>query len=352
MRFFIWTVLVIVVIVRFFATLPKFSDGQRVRISDKITTQPIRYSYNQSFKLSGLGVYLPKYPEVSYGDDVIVEGTVMSGKILDAKLIEIIKGKSPLLGFRQKLIKFYEFSLPQPYSGLVAGVVLGSKTGLSEGFWELLKTTSTAHVVVASGMNVTLVAGFLMGLTCLFLPRRKAVVFVILGVWIYAFLSGFDAPIIRAAVMGSVAFIAQATGRISTAWKGLLLSALIMLIIWPGWILDLGFILSFVATASILIFEPKVKKILTNFPKILREDLSVTLAAQIGVTPIIFATFGQFNLLSPVINVLILWTVAPITIIGGISAFVGLAFPAVGRLLLYLCYPLAFWFVKVIEIFS
>jgi len=352
MRFLIWIVLAILVTVRFITTLPKYSDGQKVRISDRVKTEPVRYSYNQSFRLSGVGVYLPKYPEVSYGDEVIVEGIVKSGKILDAKLLEVNKGNGLLLEFRERLIKFYEFFLPQPYSGLVAGLVLGSKTGLSASFWELLKTTSTAHVVVASGMNVTLVAGFLVGATSLFLPRRKGVILAMLGVWLYAFLSGFDAPIIRAAVMGSVAFTAQALGRLASAWKGLFLSGMVMLVIWPGWITDLGFILSFVATASILIFESKIKKILTNFPKILREDLSVTLAAQIGVSPIIFATFGQFNLLSPIINVLVLWTVAPITIIAGVSAIVGLAFPQIGRLLLYLCYPLAFWFVKVIEAFS
>ena len=352
MKFIVWILLAVGVIVRFLTTLANFSDGQKVRISDRVKEEPVRYSYNQGFRLSGLRIYLPKYPEVSYGDRVVVEGVVDSGKLSNAKLIQLKKGNGLLLGLRERLIKFYESSLPQPYSGLIAGMVLGSKTGLSESFWESLKKTSTAHVVVASGMNVTLVAGFLVGATCLFLPRRKGVILAILGVWLYAFLSGFDAPIIRAAAMGTVAFMAQATGRLTSAWKSLLLSALAMLLIFPGWISDLGFILSFVATASILIFEPKVNKLLKNFPKLLREDFSVTLAAQIGVTPIIFATFGQFNPLSPVINVLVLWTVAPITVIAGASAIIGLAFPFMGRILLYLCYPLAFWFVKVIAVFS
>ena len=110
--------------------------------------------------------------------------------------------------------------------------------------------------------------------------------------------------------------------------------------------------LSFVATASILIFESRIKKLLASFPKIIKEDLSVTLAAQIGVAPIIFVTFGQFNLLSPLINVLVLWTIAPITIIAGISGIVGLVIPSLGKLLVYLSYPLTLWFVKVIEVFS
>jgi competence protein ComEC len=201
-------------------------------------------------------------------------------------------------------------------------------------------------------MNVTLVAGFLVAFSTYFSPRRKGVYFAILGVWIYAVVSGFDAPIIRAAVMGTIAFFAQAVGRLSRAWKSLLVSGLIMLIIWPGWIRDLGFILSFIATASILLFEPGIKRLLKNFPKIVRDDLSVTLAAQIGVTPIIFATFGQFNPLSPLINVLVLWTVAPVTMIAAVSGIVGLFVPWLGSILLYLSYPLTFWFVKVIEVFS
>jgi competence protein ComEC len=352
MRFVIWVLLAVAVLARFFLTLPKYSDGQKVRIIEKVTGEPIRYSYNQSFNLLGLRVYLPKYPEVSYGDEVVVEGTIEGRTLKDAKLVEIRPGKGFLFELRKKLVGFYQSSLPQPYSGLIAGVVLGSKSGLSESFWENLKTTSTAHVVVASGMNVSLVAGFLVGITSVFLPRRRAIPLAIGGVWIYSFLSGFDAPIIRAAIMGSIAFLAQAAGRLSSAWKGLFLSALIMLLVWPAWLTDLGFILSFVATASILLFEARINKFLSFVPNILKQDLSVTLAAQIGVAPIIFATFGQFNLLSPVINVLVLWTVAPITVIAGVSGIVGLIIPKLGSLMLYLCYPLAFWFVKVIEIFS
>jgi competence protein ComEC len=352
MRLILWIGLIGLVLVRLFTAFPKFTDGQKLRISQRVTTEPVQYSYYQSFNLSGLKIFLPKYPEVSYGDFVVVEGKVEKGGLSDAKLLEVKKGTGILVGLREKLVLFYKSSLPEPHSGLVAGLVLGAKSGLSQNFWQNLKKTSTAHVVVASGMNVTLVAGFLVAFVCLFLPRRKGVFLAIVGVWLYAFLSGFDAPIIRAAAMGSIAFLAQALGRLSAAWKSLLLSGLIMLIIWPSWTRDLGFILSFVATASILLFEARIKKTLDFLPKIVKEDLAVTLAAQIGVTPIIFATFGQFNLLSPLINVLVLWSVAPITIIAGVSGIIGLIIPPLGRLLIYFCYPLTFWFVKVVEAFT
>jgi len=352
MRIVVWIFLIGLIIFRFFSTLPKYKDGQKVRITQKVTSEPVRYSFYQSFNLSGLTVYIPKFPEVTYGDSVVVEGTVEGRKLSNAKLIEVSEGRGPLVRVRKRLIDFYQSALPQPYSGLIAGVVLGSKAGLSEDFWDDLKVTGTAHVVVASGMNVTLVTGFLVGMVTIFLPRRKAIPLAIAGIWVYSLISGFDAPIVRAAVMGSVAFLAQWAGRVVTAWKALFLSAACMLIAWPQWLTDLGFILSFVATTCLLLFEARVRKVFSFLPNIIREGFSTSLAAQIGVAPIIFVTFGQFNLLSPLINALILWTIAPITILAGLSGILGLVIPLAGKLILYLSYPLTFWFVKVVTLFS
>jgi len=207
-------------------------------------------------------------------------------------------------------------------------------------------------VVVASGMNVTLVASFLMAVLVLFLPRRQAVPAALLGIWAYSLLSGFDAPIVRAAIMGSIAFSAQALGKLSSAARALALSALTMLIIWPQWLTDLGFILSFVATASLILFERRVARLVRFVPGIFREGFSTSLAAQIGVAPILFATFGQFNLLSPVINALILWTVPAITIVGGIGGMIGLTVPFLGKLILLLTYPLTSWFIWIVNLFA
>jgi competence protein ComEC len=232
----------------------------------------------------------------------------------------------------------YQKSLPEPHASLLAGLTLGSKAGLPASFWETLKKTGTAHVVVASGMNVTLVAGFLIGILVILLPRKKAIPLALAGVWTYSLLSGFDAPIVRAAIMGSVTFIAQALGRLQAASRALFLSAALMLIIKPDWITDLGFILSFVATASLMLFERKIASLIRFVPGIFREGLSTSLAAQIGVAPILFATFGQFSLLSPIINALVLWTIAPITIIGGIGGIIGLASITAGKAIIFLSY--------------
>jgi ComEC/Rec2-related protein len=355
MRYFFWPFLILLAMLRiafFFSTRPNYPDGTRVKISDRVTSEPIRYETSQRVFLQGFKFYLPLYPEINYGDEIVVEGVVDEDKLKNVSLSGTEKSGGMLYVLRNRLVEFYQRSLPCHHSALIAGITIGSKANIPSEFWEKLKMSGTVHVVVASGMNVTLVAGFLMGILIFFIPRRKAIPLALVGIWSYAILSGFDAPIIRAAVMGSIAFTAQEIGRLYLAWRALVLSALAMIFIKPDWIVDLGFILSFVATASLMLFEARIRKFLHRVPSIIRQDLSTTLAAQIGVAPILFASFGQFNVLSPLVNALILWTIPPITIIGMIGGTLGMIFEPAGRLVLLLSYPLTSWFILMIQLFG
>ncbi|MCX6706234.1 MAG: ComEC/Rec2 family competence protein [Candidatus Woesebacteria bacterium] len=306
--------------------------------------EPVRYSFKQKIDLLGFYFYLPLYPEVNYGDAISVKGKVKNGELINTELISISSGNNFLFGFRKKIIAFYRKTLPEPHASLVAGITLGSKSQIPEKFWEDLKKSGVIHVVVASGMNVTFVAGFLINLLTVFLSRKKALIFAILGIWLYVAISGFEAPLIRAGIMITFAFWAQGAGRLSFSWRVLLITALIMLIYDPSWTFDIGFILSFVATASLMLFQKRVNNYLKFVPSFLKEGLSTSIAAQIGVAPILFVTFGQFNILSPAVNMLILWTIPPIMILGAMGGILGLIFPFLGRLILYLSYPLTWWF--------
>ena len=106
-----------------------------------------------------------------------------------------------------------------------------------------------------------------------------------------------------------------------------------MLLINPGWISDLGFILSFAATLSLILFESKVRRYVRFMPSLIKEGFSTSFAAQILIAPILFFTFGQFNILSPFINALVLWTIPYITIIGMIGGVAGLIVSPVGKMI-------------------
>lgn len=352
MRYLLWLLLLIVVVIRFVSSRPSYQSGQYLRITAKITSEPIQYTKSQQIRLDGLSVSVPSYPRIHYGDTVVVTGKVEGNKLKNPILVRVIETKSPLFNFREQLIEFYLRALPEPHASLVAGMSIGSKSEMPSAFWEKLKNSGTAHIVVASGMNITLVAGFLLSLCIHFLPRRKAIFIALAGVWIYALIAGFDAPIIRAALMGSLALTAQRLGRMNDSWNTMIISALLMLIIWPMWVLDLGFWLSFTATASLMKFSRSLMRLLHKVPPVIRENLATTLAAQIGVTPLLLVAFGRFNLFSPLINTLVLWTVVPVTVIGMVAGMIGTLVEPLGRLVLYLAYPLTWWFIAVINLFG
>ena len=183
-----------------FSPAKEFSQGDKLRISDSLTSEPLKFTDKQYFKTQGLKVYVPLYPEISYGDRVTVEGAVEGDTLKNARLIKLTTSNNGLYSIRETLIGFYQESLPMPHAGLVAGMVLGSKTGIDSALWESLKTSGTAHVVVASGMNITFVATFLLSFLVIFGRRKFAIVGVLIGIWCYALFSGFDAPVVRAAI--------------------------------------------------------------------------------------------------------------------------------------------------------
>ncbi len=313
-------------------------------------SEPIRYDNRQYMKLENLKVYLPLYPEFTYGQKVVVEGIVNGDHLDDPKLIEVKESNNLIYKLREKIFHFYETVLPSPHAGLVAGMVIGAKSGLTSDFWEKLKNSGTAHVVVASGMNVSLVSGFLLTFFTIFFRRKFALLFTVIGIFTYTAFSGFDAPIIRAAIMGTVAFTAEEFGRPNVSIRALILSGLIMMFINPSFAIDAGFLLSFFATLGIILFEKRISRKLLVVPEIIRADLTTTLSAQIFVFPLLYYFFGRVNIYSPIINVLVLWTVVPITIIGMVAGIVGIGVPIIGQGLLYLAYPLTSWFVWIVNI--
>ena len=301
-----------------------YQDGQIIKITSRVLEEPVRYSFKQKIDLLGFNFYLPLYPEIFYGDVISVKGRVKKGELVNPELLAVYSGNSFLLSFREKIIAFYREVLPEPHASLMAGITLGSKSQIPDDFWQKLKKSGVLHVVVASGMNVTFVAGFLISLLTVFLSRKKALIFTILGIWFYVALSGFEAPLIRAGIMATFAFL---------------------------WLSDTGFILSYVSTASLMLFQTKINNYLKILPGFLKEGLATSIAAQIGVAPILFVTFGSFNFLSPIINMLVLWTIPGIMILGGVGGIMGLVFPFLGKLILYISYPLTWWFIKIVSIY-
>ncbi len=213
--------------------------------------------------------------------------------------------------------------LPEPQAGLLSGIVLGSKNVLPDEFREALINTSTIHIVVASGQNLTILSGLIISLAPLF-GRKKAVLVSIGTNLFYAVLTGFQIPIIRAAFMNIFASSGMLVGREISAFYTLLLSAIIMLIYEPLWLFSVSFQLSFLATFAVMEYAPMVEGRFKFIPDILRQDLVVSTSAFLFTLPIIFENFNRVSVTGIVVNGLVLWTTPIIMASGGVVAVVSL----------------------------
>lgn len=340
----------------FFWRITTFEGPKRegyVKFTSTLTREPKVYYQWQYFELGGHNIKADSSLDLEYGDRLQVEGEVVDGKVVDPK-IDIVGSSAwqkSLYSLRQKLKEKIFTSMSEPQASLLAGIVLGAREELPEGFKESLRKTGTIHVVVVSGYNISVVAGLLIGLSR-FIRRQIAIFLALIAIAFYTLLVGADPPAVRAAIMGAVAFTAVFLGRQRFSLYALVLAASVMFFARPSVVSDIGFQLSFLATAGIILFREKIFNFLKFVPKAFNEDLSTTLAAQSLVVPVIFYHFGSVSAISPVANAAILWTIPLATILGFIFLAVSFAIPFVATLVSWIIWAILTIFVFVVEAFS
>lgn len=255
---------------------------------------------------------------------------------------------SPSNPLQTKLDLAFASLLPNTEAGLLSGIVLGTKKSLTSKLYQQMQQNGTLHIAVASGMNVALLVGPAFGLLTIFLKRRLALVPLFTLIWFYALLTGFQPPIVRAAIMASLLYFAQEFGRKTDNVRILLMTGYVMVLAKPALIFDLGFQLSFSSMLGLVFLQPILKKSSNRLLK--SESFSSTMACQIATLPIIMINFGEYNLISPLINLLVLWVVPYIMQFGLLAALFSFVSRYIAQLLAYLAYPMLRYFSLISEI--
>ncbi|MBI2019038.1 ComEC/Rec2 family competence protein [Candidatus Daviesbacteria bacterium] len=241
-------------------------------------------------------------------------------------------------------------TLPSPQAELLSGILLGQNKQLPPELRLAFRDTSTLHIVVASGQNLSLLAGFFLNLAGL-IKRKNAILLSLLAVIFYTLLSGVQVPILRAAVMFSLAAGAQLYGRQNLGWQTLIITAGLMLLVNPRWISDLSFQLSFLATFGVVVVAPILLRYLNKFP-LLGADLAVTLGAQIMVSPVIIQSFHQLSLVGVITNLLVGWTVPFIMVLGTLLIFTSLIFSGLAFVFSIASSVLLTYFIYIVYFFA
>ncbi len=260
-----------------------------------------------------------------------------------------IAGK--LAPLRLMLVRQSEELLPQPQAGLLSGILLGEKTSLPTDFQAAIRNTSTIHMVVASGQNLTILSGLVLSLVG-FLGRKKTVILTLVTSAGYALLTGLQLPIIRAGIMVVLAGLAQLFNREARPGFVLTVTALAMLIFNPNWLLSVSFQLSFLATLGVVVVAPAIIKRVSFLPGLIRQDLIVSACAQVLTWPVIASNFHQASTIGLLPNVLILWTIPLVMVSGTLGLLMSFVSWEVGQVLMLVPDALLTYFVYVVNFFN
>ncbi len=214
-------------------------------------------------------------------------------------------------------------ALPEPYASLLNGITFGKDIPPYLNLYLKFQRSGLLHIMVLSGSNIAML-GAMIEAVFGFVSKKIAVTLTICFIITFAISVGFEPPIVRATIMGTISLLAIVFDRKATAIYSLLLTAIISLIFWPSWITSVSFILSYGATLGIILFGTSS----TKNPWWLPNELRLSLAAQLFTTPIIFFYFKQLSLISPLTNILISFIVGPLMLLGLCISVIGLIHPA------------------------
>jgi competence protein ComEC len=239
--------------------------------------------------------------------------------VLRASSYRIVGRRGGVGGLADRLRRGVADSLesvpPGERRAVLAGVVLGEDEGLDEGLRDSFRASGLYHLLAVSGQNVAyVVAGTILLVWTLGLPRWLGEAAALLTVTAYVLAVGWQPSVVRAGIAGGLASLAWLASRPRDRWYFLLLGAAVLLAWNPYSLLEPGFQLSFSAVAAIFLLVPWIGRRLEGYPLPARlaQVLAISAACGLVTAPVLWLHFGAIPVFSVVANALAAPVVGPL----------------------------------------
>jgi len=280
-------------------------------------------SYGDRIRATGFLSAPATWDTFSYADYLGRQGVFTMMPYASIEVIESGYGSpfySAVLNLKQVVQDHMAQALPEPQAGLLIGILLGNERGISPELAEDFNRAGAAHIVAISGFNMVIVSAMMMRVFEGIFGYRSllATLSGIAIIAVYTILVGASPSIVRAALMSGLLVIGRQLNRNTYVPTSLAFATLVISIIDPNALLDVGFQLSFFAVLGIGLFAdplshrfrvwlearfslPMVKGLHT----FLNEPLIVSIAAQAATLPLVVFYFGRLSLVALPVNLLI-----------------------------------------------
>jgi competence protein ComEC len=239
-------------------------------------------------------------------------------------------------------------ALPAAQAAMLPALVIGDTSAVTAGTGREFRAAGMTHLTAVSGANVTIVCAAVLFSGRLIGPRA-AVSLAAVALAAFVIVVQPTASVLRAAVMGAIALVGMLSSRRRQAIPALAATVLVLLTVAPQLAVDVGFALSVVATAALVVIAPVWSRrlVVRGWPKPAADALAVAWAAHVVTAPLVASISGRVSLVAAGANLAVAPVIAPITVLGSAAAVLDPLWPAGARLLIRFTGPELWWVVSV-----
>lgn len=214
---------------------------------------------------------------------------------------------------RQSIIKLFNNKLSIKNASLLRGLIIGDKSDIKEDVLESFRNASLSHILAISGAHFSYIILILNFINKKIKVKKLGYLLSILVMLFFMELTGSTTSVLRAGIMNIVVIISKLIYRKCDFWTNLSLSLLIQMLINPYVIFDVGLQLSYLGVIGIVTLYEKVFRILKF------KIISVTIAANIIIIPIMMYNFNTLSFSFIISNIFASILLGPIIILGILS---------------------------------
>ena len=226
---------------------------------------------------------------------------------------------------------------PPREAGLLMGLALGDDSRLDPGLVRDFQATGLGHLLVVSGENVAMVLAPILGLAALLhLSRVPRFLLGLSTVLFFVVLTGAEPSVMRAGLMASISLLGVLLGRPRSTAGALSAAVIVLLVIDPTLVWSIGFQLSVAATGGMVGLASPIGHRLGVLPRPVALAAGTTIAAQLGVTPVLLFHFHEVPGVTVLANLLAFPAVSPALLLGLVAAATGLVAEPAGHLLAWI----------------
>ncbi len=233
-------------------------------------------------------------------------------------------------------------------------ILLWARESLPQELKDDFNASWLTHFIAVSGFNITILIVFISYVLKIF-PVVVRTIAITIFIVLFTLLVWEAAPVIRASIMGLLAYYIMVSGRNTHNLALLLFTACLMVLFFPLILnYDVSFHLSFLAVIWIIYTQKFWKKMFYFLPETLaiKEAFVLTLSALVFALPVMLFNFGQLSIMAPFANIAVTWTI-PLAMLGGfLSILVDFVSPYLGQIFAYVTWVLLAWDIKVVHFFG